>query len=221
MLRPASAVPSADDRPIRHPNCWRPAPARSDPGTTLRDFVRWDYATFQSDYYARSLVNHANGVVSFGQDNTSDSAGKAFLTPIELRTALQQATDDGADKLDVLHDDGCSFGLLEDAAIAADLAQYMVVSPNRGSTAGRRGATHARPGSTKVRVSTRHGRSNRRPSRVFPGVSHGHGRRCTPRPSKTWRLRGVAPAAQAYASGGSMPAAMSERWHAAAQCTPC
>ncbi|NNJ13720.1 hypothetical protein EKD04_025675 [Chloroflexales bacterium ZM16-3] len=106
--------------------------ARMDEMETLRDFVRWGYATFQSDYYALSLVDHANGVVGFGQDNTSDSAGKAFLTPIELRTALQQATDDGAHKLDVLHVDGCSFGLLEDAAIAADLAQYMVVSPNTG-----------------------------------------------------------------------------------------
>ncbi|MBX0331537.1 hypothetical protein K2Z83_28195, partial [Oscillochloris sp. ZM17-4] len=106
--------------------------ARMDEMETLRDFVRWGYATFPSDYYALSLVDHANGVVGFGQDNTSDSAGKAFLTPIELRTALQQATDDGAHTLDVLHVDGCSFGLLEDAAIAADLAQYMVVSPNTG-----------------------------------------------------------------------------------------
>ncbi len=106
--------------------------ARMDEMETLRDFVRWGYATFQSDYYALSLADHANGVVGFGQDNTSDSAGKAFLTPIELRTALQQATDSGAHKLDVLQIDGCSFGLLEDAAIAADLAQYMIVSPNTG-----------------------------------------------------------------------------------------
>ncbi len=106
--------------------------ARMDEMETLRDFVRWGYATFQSDYYALSLVDHANGVVGFGQDNSSDSTGKAFLTPIELRTALQQATDNGARKLDVLHVDACSFGLLEDAAIAADLAQYMIVSPNTG-----------------------------------------------------------------------------------------
>jgi len=106
--------------------------ARMDEMETLRDFVRWGYATFQSDYYALSLVDHANGVVGFGQDNSSDGTGKAFLTPIELRTALQQATDNGARKLDVLHVDACSFGLLEDAAIAADLAQYMIVSPNTG-----------------------------------------------------------------------------------------
>ena len=106
--------------------------ARMDEMETLRDFVRWGYATFQSDYYALSLVDHANGVVGFGQDNTSDGTGKAFLTPIELRTALQQATDNGTRKLDVLHVDGCSFGLLEDAAIAAELAQYLIVSPNTG-----------------------------------------------------------------------------------------
>jgi len=106
--------------------------ARMDEMATLRDFIQWGFNTFDSDYYALSLVNHANGVIGFGQDMSTDSSGRAFLTPIELRSALQAATDDGARKLDVLHYDGCSFGLLEDAAIAAGLVEYTIASPNTG-----------------------------------------------------------------------------------------
>ena len=106
--------------------------ARMDEMETLRDFIAWGYDTFDSDYYALALINHANGVVGFGQDLTSDGSGRAFLTPIELRSALQAATDDGARKIDVLHYDGCSFGLFEDAAIAAGQADFVIASPNTG-----------------------------------------------------------------------------------------
>lgn len=116
---------------------WREEPlseseARMDDMETLREFIEWGVETFESDYYALSLVDHANGVIGFGQDMSTDDSGEAFLTPIELRSALQAATDDGARKLDVLHYDGCSFGLLEDAAIAAGLVEYTIASPNTG-----------------------------------------------------------------------------------------
>ncbi len=105
---------------------------RMDDWESLRDFINWGRAAFTSDYYALSLADHANGVVGFGQDLSSDSTGRAFLTPIDLRSALQAATNDGAHQLDVLHFDGCSFGLLEDAAIAAGQAHFVVASPNTG-----------------------------------------------------------------------------------------
>ena len=107
--------------------------ARMDEMETLRDFIRWGYATFpDSDYYALALIDHANGVVGIAQDETSDPSKKAFLTPLELRSALQAATDDGARKIDVLHYDACSFGLVETAAIASGMAQYVIASPNTG-----------------------------------------------------------------------------------------
>lgn len=97
---------------------------------TLRDFVRWGQAAFQSDYLALALVGPANGVVGFGQDKHGAVADSvSFLTPIELRSALQAATATRGRKLDLLFFDGSSFGLLEDAAIVDDVANFMLVSP--------------------------------------------------------------------------------------------
>ena len=105
--------------------------ARMDEMETLRDFITWGYTTFPtSDHYVLSLVDHANGVVGFAEDSNSPAPdGKPFLTPLELRSALEQATDNGARKIDVLHYDGCSFGLYETAAIADGLAHYVIASP--------------------------------------------------------------------------------------------
>ncbi len=106
--------------------------ARMDEMQTLRDFIRWGYTAFSTDYYALALLDHANGIVGFGQDLTSQSNGTAFLTPAELRAALVDATDDGARKVDLLFYDGCSFGLFENAAIAHGLAHFVIASPNTG-----------------------------------------------------------------------------------------
>ena len=109
--------------------------ARMDDMETLRDFVQWGYRALPAtDYYALSIVDHANGVVGIAQDETSkrEDDPRPFLTPLQVRAALLAATDDGARKLDVLHYDGCSFGLFENAAIAADLAQFVIASPNTG-----------------------------------------------------------------------------------------
>jgi hypothetical protein len=105
--------------------------ARMDDMATLRDFIDWGYTTFpDSDHYVLALVDHANGVVGFAEDRSSPAPdGKPFLTPFELRTALEQGTANGARKLDVLYYDGCSFGLYETAAIAEGMAHYVVASP--------------------------------------------------------------------------------------------
>jgi len=54
----------------------------------------------------------------------------SVLTPLELRSSLQLATEVQGRRLELIHFDGCSFGLLENTAIAADLAHYVVASPN-------------------------------------------------------------------------------------------
>lgn len=93
---------------------------------TLLAFLDWGVGTLPGDYVVLALVDHANGLVGFGRDEQSASE----LDPLELRTALQGVVDAHGRKIDVLQVDGSSFGLLEAAAIAGGLVNYMVVSPN-------------------------------------------------------------------------------------------
>lgn len=107
--------------------------ARMDEMATLRDFVRWSFATLPvSDYYYLAIADHANGIAGIGQDKTTDSTGAAFLTPNEVRTALTEALAGTAHRLHIVHFDGCSFGLFENSAIVEGIADYVIASPNTG-----------------------------------------------------------------------------------------
>lgn len=106
--------------------------AQMDTPTELRQFIEWGFDTFHSDHYYLSIVDHASGVLGMGVDRTTDSAGLAYLTPLEIREALTLGTGTGAHKFDVVHFDGCSFGLFENTSIVQDLADYVVASPNTG-----------------------------------------------------------------------------------------
>ncbi|PDV99609.1 Kelch repeat-containing protein [Candidatus Chloroploca asiatica] len=107
--------------------------ARMDEPGTLRDFLTWGFTNLPAtDHYALAIVDHANGIVGIAQDETSkgENTPTPFLTSLEVRAALIEATDDGARKLDLLFYDACSFGLFENAAIAAGLADFVVASAN-------------------------------------------------------------------------------------------
>jgi len=100
--------------------------------TTLSDFVTWGYENLPSDYHALHIASHANGIIGIGMDEHGGEDRDSFniLTPLRLREALMEATQEGTRRLDLLHYDGCSFGLLENAAIADGLAHFIVASPN-------------------------------------------------------------------------------------------
>ncbi|MFV9507292.1 MAG: kelch repeat-containing protein [Oscillochloridaceae bacterium umkhey_bin13] len=106
--------------------------ARMDEPATLRDFIIWGFEALpRTDHYVLAIVDHANGVVGIAQDESSPAppGTQAFLTPVELRNALDQATTHMGRKLDVIHYDGCSFGLYETAASADGFAHYVIASP--------------------------------------------------------------------------------------------
>lgn len=111
--------------------------ARMNEMATLRDFILWGQRGSglpPTDHYAQAIVDHANGIVGIGQDDTSlsDKNPFPFLTPLDVRVALLEATDDGARKIDVVQYDGCSFGLFENAAIVAGLTNFVIASANTG-----------------------------------------------------------------------------------------
>jgi len=105
---------------------------RMDDPTTLIEFVQQAQSDFPADHYYLAIADHANGIQGIAWDTTTSSNRKALLTPSDIRQALVTITDNGAHPLDVLHYDGCSFGLLEDAAIGHRLVHYIVASQNIG-----------------------------------------------------------------------------------------
>lgn len=106
--------------------------ASMDVSDTLRSFVAWGLKEFQSDYYYLAILDHANGVVGIGYDDTTTGQNQSYLEPQEIRMALQDAMANGPARLNIVHFDGCSFGLFEDTSIVHDLADYVIASPNTG-----------------------------------------------------------------------------------------
>jgi hypothetical protein len=85
---------------------------RMDDPATLVEFVQSAQQDFPADYYYLAIADHANGVQGIAWDTTSDANRTALLTPSEIHQALVTITNNGARPIDVLHFDGCSFGLL-------------------------------------------------------------------------------------------------------------
>jgi hypothetical protein len=105
---------------------------RMDEPATLIEFVQQAQRDFPADHYYLVIADHANGVQGIAWDTTSNPNRQALLRPNEIRQALSAITNNGAKPIDVLHFDGCSFGLLENAALAQGLARYVVASQNIG-----------------------------------------------------------------------------------------
>ncbi|MEM7535770.1 MAG: clostripain-related cysteine peptidase [Chloroflexota bacterium] len=95
---------------------------------TLADFLEWGFNHFpDSRHYALSILGHANGLIGIGPDESS-SGERRDLTPSKIRTALLKVQHLG--HLDIVHFDGCSFGIFETSSIVEDLADYVIASPN-------------------------------------------------------------------------------------------
>lgn len=102
---------------------------RMDDPATLIDFIRTTQRDFPAEHYYLAIADHANGIEGIAWDKTTDPKS-ALLTPDEIRQALLSATSNGAEPIDILHFDGCSFGLLDDALTTDETVKYVVLSQN-------------------------------------------------------------------------------------------
>ncbi len=96
---------------------------------TLRDFITWARENYPAQHYYLAIADHGRGTSGIAWDDTSN---KDNLTPAELRSALQQATNSGQWKIDVLHYDACLMALLENVYQVKDYADFLVASQNLG-----------------------------------------------------------------------------------------
>lgn len=97
----------------------------------LASFIRNGQRDAPADHYYLAIADHANGIDGIAWDaNPLD-----HLTNGELRTALQQVTQNGAQPIDVLHLDGCLMGMVENVYQLRGLTQYIVAYENLGWSA--------------------------------------------------------------------------------------
>ena len=103
-----------------------------DDPLNLVNFVKQAQQDFPAEHYYLVIADHANGVQGIAWDTTTAANKTALLTPAKLEQALKQISNDGADPIDVVHFDGCSFGLLENVAMMHNYVDYLVLSQNIG-----------------------------------------------------------------------------------------
>lgn len=102
-----------------------------DPGT-LTNFINWARTTFPAANTALILDNHGIGLGGGMVDDSSSgpctSRKVDCLRVSELGSALNSATNNGADKLDIVYMNACIMGLIEDAYQIRNTASYYVAS---------------------------------------------------------------------------------------------
>jgi hypothetical protein len=96
---------------------------------TLANFVLWAKTQYPANYYYLSIADHGRGTSGIAWDSTNNND---FLTTSEISTALSIATNNGLEKLDVIHFDACLMGMFEVAYQVKDYATYMIASENLG-----------------------------------------------------------------------------------------
>lgn len=106
--------------------------AMDDP-KTLRAFINWGRKSLPANHYYLAIADHANGIVGIAEDDTSaKDHPNPYLTPDEIDQALGLDENGHLYMLDIVHFDGCSFGLFENLSIVKDVADYVIFSPNTG-----------------------------------------------------------------------------------------
>lgn len=109
-----------------------------DSQDTLRDFVSWGLKTYPNRLVYLVIADHASGIFGIAEDRTTGVDPRTgqthYLTPSEIYGALKQAKEKAGryENLDIIHFDGCAFGLFEDASIVDGIADYVIASPNTG-----------------------------------------------------------------------------------------
>lgn len=99
---------------------------------TLTSFIEWAHKNFPAQHYYLSIANHGratSGIAWDGQNGVA-STRPDVLDPLELKSAIAAATQQGAWKIDVIHFDACLMALYEMAYEIKDYANFMIASQN-------------------------------------------------------------------------------------------
>lgn len=124
-------------------NRWYMGELNLGEGNVLADFLKWGMENYPASHYYAVVADHGKGTVGLSWDfnayagenvhgTTKNFSNSDRITPMELQEAIKQATQNGDQKIDVLHYDTCLMGMWEHAYQVKDYADYLVFSQNEG-----------------------------------------------------------------------------------------
>ncbi|MFN8472491.1 MAG: clostripain-related cysteine peptidase [Anaerolineae bacterium] len=99
---------------------------------TLAKFITWAHTRYPAEHYYLAIADHGRGTTGVAWDYTPNRRTPTYLTPEKIRLALDQATDGGQWKIDILHYDTCLMAMVEDAYQVKNYVHYMIASQNLG-----------------------------------------------------------------------------------------
>jgi hypothetical protein len=89
---------------------------------TLTNFGTWAMHNYPAEHYYLAIDNHGNGLAGVSWD---DSSNHDHLTFPEVRGALKQITDNGANRLDIFAYEACLLGMYETAYDLRAFTDYL------------------------------------------------------------------------------------------------
>jgi hypothetical protein len=90
---------------------------------TLSSFASWAMDLFPAENYYLAIDDHGHGVYGISWDQTN---GNDSLTPPEVYSALKDATNNGARKIDIFDYEACLMGMAEHAYDVSEWVDYVV-----------------------------------------------------------------------------------------------
>lgn len=100
-----------------------------DAPNTLSDFIAAGQRQLPADHYYLAIADHGDGVRGLAWDHTTAADGSAYLTPDEVRQALNNPA---VLPIDILHLDACSMALLDVAYQVRHKVQFLIASQYLG-----------------------------------------------------------------------------------------
>jgi PKD repeat protein len=96
--------------------------------SSLAEFVLWARGAYPAQHYYLAIADHGAGIVGTAWDWLDGD----YLTVKDLGQALNTATLDGTQPIDIVHYDSCLMDMLENGYEIKSYAQYMIASQNLG-----------------------------------------------------------------------------------------
>ncbi len=105
------------------------APVNMTEPEALREFIDWAYLQCKASHYCLVLWGHGPELLTGNHPDLADGEkAKKFLTPSDVRQALERTTLIKNCKFDIVAIDACNMGLLEMACELGKFADFMVAS---------------------------------------------------------------------------------------------